>query len=52
MNDNEESLRKRFQTFANDTLPIIQYYQKLNLVKRIDAASSADDVYSDVKLLF
>lgn len=50
--DNEESLRKRFKTFANETLPIIQYYQKLDLVKRIDAARSPDEVYADVKQLF
>lgn len=50
--DNEESLRKRFSTFATETLPIIQYYQKLDLVKRIDASSNPEDVYKEVRILF
>jgi UMP-CMP kinase len=50
--DNEESLRKRLQTFIIDTLPIIQMYEKLGLVKRIDASRSADEVYEDVKNSF
>jgi len=50
--DNEESLRKRMNTYVKDTLPIIQYYEKLNLVKKVDAASSPDSVYESVKKLF
>lgn len=50
--DNEESLRKRFATFANETLPIIQHYQRLGLVKRIDAARPPNEVFADVKRAF
>merc|ERR1711899_519409 len=34
--DNEESLKKRFVTFVNSTKPIIEHFQKQNLVHTID----------------
>lgn len=42
--DNEEALKKRFQTYVNATLPIIQMYEKLGLVLHVDAAKNPDDV--------
>lgn len=50
--DNEVSLRKRLVTYTHDTMPIIEYYRKLNLLKRIDANKSAEEVYSEVRKLF
>lgn len=50
--DNEISLRKRLVTYTNDTMPIIEHYRKLNLVERIDAARTPDEVYADVRKLF
>lgn len=50
--DNEESLKKRFQTFVNDSMPIINHYKALDLVKEIDGQRSADLVFEDVKKLF
>lgn len=50
--DNEVSLRKRLVTYANDTLPIIEHYRKLDLLRRIDANKKAEDVYSEVRKLF
>lgn len=50
--DNEESLKKRFQTFINDSLPIINHYKEQDLVKEIDGQRSADVVFEEVKKLF
>lgn len=50
--DNEESLRKRLVTYTNDTIPIIEHYNKLNLLKKIDATKSPEDVYAEVRKLF
>lgn len=50
--DNEESLKKRIQTFINDSMPIINHYDQKNLVRRVDACKSVDDVFEDVKLIF
>lgn len=50
--DNEESLRKRLETYQNDTMPIIEHYRKVSLLKCIDATKSADLVYQDIRKLF
>ncbi|XP_046846578.1 UMP-CMP kinase-like [Xenia sp. Carnegie-2017] len=47
--DNIHSLRKRFNTYKEQTMPIIEHYEKLNLVKRIPATGSPDEVFQDVK---
>lgn len=50
--DNLESLKKRIQTYKNDSLPIIEYYKKLNLVRHIDASPNADEVFAKVESAF
>uniref|UniRef100_A0A183V0E5 UMP/CMP kinase n=1 Tax=Toxocara canis TaxID=6265 RepID=A0A183V0E5_TOXCA len=40
--DNEESLRKRIQTYHNQTLPIIQHYEALNLVREVPSIETPD----------
>ncbi|XP_045479090.1 UMP-CMP kinase-like [Harmonia axyridis] len=47
--DNEESLRKRIETYLSQTSPIIQHYTKLRLVHSIDASKEPDEVYKCVK---
>ena len=36
--DNEESLKKRFVTYEQATMPIIKHFEELNLVHKLDAA--------------
>lgn len=50
--DNIESVRKRIVTFHEETLPIIEYYKKLNLVKTVDSSRSPEAVHEEVKKLF
>ena len=50
--DNEESLKKRFVTFLEATKPIIEHFQKQDLVKTINAERSKEDVWADVEELF
>lgn len=50
--DNETSLRKRLVTFTEDTMPIVEHFRKLNLLKSIDATATPDEVYAEVKKLF
>lgn len=50
--DNEVSLRKRLVTYTRDTMPIVEHYRKLNLLHRIDATRTPDEVYADVRKLF
>lgn len=35
VDDNEETIRKRFHTFQQATLPVIEYYQQLSKVKQV-----------------
>ena len=35
VDDNEETIRKRFHTFQQATLPVIKHYQQLNKVKQV-----------------
>lgn len=50
--DNIECIRKRFCTFKNDTMPIIDYYNKENKVKLVNANRSIQEVFDDICLLF
>lgn len=52
VDDNLESLKKRFFTYVNDTMPIIDHYEKQGLVKRIDASNPKDLVSEAVKNVF
>jgi UMP-CMP kinase len=47
--DNEESLRKRFDTYENATMPIIKYYEEKGYVSKIDATKPLEEVYSEVE---
>ncbi|CAG2193538.1 UMP-CMP kinase-like [Mytilus galloprovincialis] len=49
VDDNMDSLKKRIHTYSNSTMPIIEYYRKLNLLKEISAEKSADEVFEEVK---
>lgn len=36
--DNIETIKKRFKTFVEKTLPVIDHYEELNKVKRVSFA--------------
>lgn len=38
--DNVESIKKRFRTYANDTMPVIQYYAAQGKVAEVRCGSS------------
>lgn len=50
--DNEESLKKRFVTYINGTMPIIEHYDALGLVRKIDATQTSDQVFEEVSKIF
>ncbi|KAI8635117.1 uridylate kinase [Xylariaceae sp. FL1651] len=43
--DNAESIRKRFRTFVETSMPVVEYYEKQDRVVRIRADVPPDDVY-------
>lgn len=50
--DNLESMAKRLDTYLNQTMPIVHYYEKMGLVHTIDASRSKAQVFDDVRKLF
>lgn len=47
--DNVESLKKRFVTFRETSMPVVEYYKEKGLAVVVDASPSTDVVYAEVK---
>ena len=50
--DNIESLKKRFATFRNETMPIVDFYGTLDKCRKIDGLRSIDEVFGDLEKAF
>ncbi|XP_073991239.1 cytidine/uridine monophosphate kinase Dak1 [Rhodnius prolixus] len=50
--DNITSLKKRIETFHKDSMPIIEHYKAMNLVRSIDADKPVNEVFEEVKKVF
>ncbi|GAA5948614.1 hypothetical protein JCM3765_004944 [Sporobolomyces pararoseus] len=46
--DNAESIKKRFQTFINTSMPVVDYYRKQGKVVDIDSSKTIDQVYEEI----
>jgi len=47
--DNKEAIEKRFNTYYNETMSIINLFQGKDMVKTIDATQTVGDVFEAVK---
>lgn len=47
--DNIESIRKRFRTFVETSMPVIEYFDKQGKVAKIDATKTPDEVFVKTK---
>jgi UMP-CMP kinase len=47
--DNAESIKKRFNTYKEQTMPVIEHYEKLGKVIEIDSSVSIDEVHQKTK---
>lgn len=50
--DNIESLKKRFETYMNATMPIIDYFDAKSLVQTVDATGTPEKIFEKVRKLF
>lgn len=50
--DNLETIRKRFKTFRDSSMPIVDMFEKKGMMKTIIADKGVDDVYNEVQCLF
>jgi adenylate kinase len=46
--DNEETLRKRLETYHQQTTPVIDYYRNKGIWSRLDASKTPDTVWKDL----
>jgi len=47
--DNAESIKKRFNTYKETTMPVIQHYEVLGKVAEIDSSPSVEEVHQQAK---
>ncbi|KAK9718042.1 bifunctional uridylate/adenylate kinase [Basidiobolus ranarum] len=52
LDDNIESIRKRFDTFKNTSFPVIEHYDNLGKVQKVSCMASPDQVYRNTKTIF
>ena len=46
--DNEETLRKRLESYYTQTQPLVEYYKKQDLHHCLDAAKNNDEVWVEL----
>ena len=46
--DNEETIRSRFNTYSKETLPVLDYYQNQNLLYEIDGTRYIHVIYKEI----
>ena len=49
--DNEESLKVRLQEYHKNTQPVIEHYEKMNIVKHVNADQNQAEVFNDIDVI-
>lgn len=50
--DNMESIKKRFKTFVDTSMPVVEYFEKQGKVVKVEAVTGPEEVYKVVKEKF
>ena len=50
--DNVESIKKRFVTFRESSVPVVEFYETLGKVRKVDAIATPEEVYEKTKESF
>jgi len=50
--DNLASIKKRFKTFQTESMPVIEYYNKLGKVLFINADRDPKEIFAEIKKAF
>ena len=50
--DNLESIRKRFVTFQQESMPVVEHFRLKGQVRRMNAEQPAEEVWSQVERTF
>jgi len=51
VDDNIDTLRKRLETYKNESLPVIEYFRKKGIIEEVNSNRSKDEVYADIAKL-
>jgi len=46
--DTPEGIEKRLQVFREETLPVIEYFRKKNLVLEVDGQKKIEEVFQEI----
>lgn len=49
--DKPETVKKRLDVYHEQTQPLIDYYTKKGILKRVDGTKNMEDVFSDIKAI-
>ena len=49
--DNKEVVIKRFETYLNKTLPILDFYKGQNLLHEINGIAEIDQIFEEIKAI-
>jgi len=52
VDDNIETIKKRFQTHQEEAVPVINHYKAQNKVREVVAVGTVDDIYEKVRVHF
>jgi len=52
VDDNIESIKKRFVTFKETSYPVVKYFERQNKVKRVSCVNPPQKVYAETKAIF
>lgn len=47
--DNAESIKKRFRTFVETSMPVVEYFEKEGKVVKVDGTKGPEEVYEVVR---
>ena len=47
--DTEKVIKKRFDTYKNETLPILNFYKEQNLLHQINGMAKIDDISKEIR---
>ena len=47
--DNVESIKKRFKTFIETSMPVVEYFEKQGKVVKVKAVKGPDEIFEEVK---
>jgi len=50
--DNTESIKKRFKTFVETSMPVVNYFEKQGRIVKVFATESPDAIYKVIKERF